>query len=99
MAEALEGLGYKYVAGPSGDTNDFVLRQTADLSNGFAWKGQDNYDKVGAAVTGTSLTAGHGTTTKMSQLSRTILRDFGMIPQWAPYSLNELARPKAQITN
>ena len=51
MAEALEGLGYKYVAGPSGDTNDFVLRQTADLSNGFAWKGQDNYDKVGAAVT------------------------------------------------
>ena len=39
-----------YVPGPSGEPSDLVLRQTADPSRGFAWKGQEDYDRVGAAV-------------------------------------------------
>ena len=44
-------LGYHFVAGPSGDPSDLVLRQLADKAAGFAWKGQEDYDAVGAAVT------------------------------------------------
>ena len=46
----LAALGYAYVPGPSGEPSDLVLRQTADPSRGFAWKGQEDYDRVGAAV-------------------------------------------------
>ena len=44
-------LGYHFVAGPSGDPSDLVLRQLTDKAVGFAWKGQEDYDAVGAAVT------------------------------------------------
>ena len=35
--------------GPSGEPSDLVLRQTADPSRGFAWKGQEDYDRVAVA--------------------------------------------------
>jgi hypothetical protein len=47
---ALDNLGYRYIAGPSGKPSDWVLRQHADPSKGFEWKGQENYDLVGQAV-------------------------------------------------
>ena len=43
--------GYQFVAGPSGDPDDLVLRQLADQAVGFTWRGQEDYDAVGAAVT------------------------------------------------
>ena len=43
--------GYQFVAGPSGDPDDLVLRQLADKAVGFTWRGQEDYDAVGAAVT------------------------------------------------
>ena len=43
--------GYQFVAGPSGDPDDLVLRQLADNAVGFTWRGQEDYDAVGAAVT------------------------------------------------
>jgi len=47
----LARLGYQFVAGPSGDSDDLVLRQLADKAVGFTWRGQEDYDAVGAAVT------------------------------------------------
>ena len=47
----LARLGYQFVAGPSGDPDDLVLRQLADKAVGFTWRGQEDYDAVGAAVT------------------------------------------------
>ena len=44
----LADLGYTYVPVPTGDPDDFVLR-SAD-GGGFEWKGQANYDAVGAAA-------------------------------------------------
>ncbi|EOD20801.1 hypothetical protein EMIHUDRAFT_458504 [Emiliania huxleyi CCMP1516] len=44
----LADLGYAYVPVPTGDPDDFVLR-SAD-GGGFEWKGQANYDAVGAAA-------------------------------------------------
>ena len=38
--DRLAALGYAYIKGPSGDPSDWVLRQTADTSKGFEWKGQ-----------------------------------------------------------
>ena len=35
----LAELGYVYIEGPSGNPSDWVLRQTADNSKGFEWKG------------------------------------------------------------
>lgn len=49
-ASALAALGYTYVAGPSGARSDFVLRQIADPSAGFAWAGQENFNSLGKAV-------------------------------------------------
>lgn len=48
--DALAALGYRFVPGTSGDPSDWVLRQTAAAEEGFAWRGQDNYDLVGATV-------------------------------------------------
>ena len=51
-AEArLTELGYAFIKGQSGNPSDWVLRQVSNTSEGFAWKGQENYDEVGAAVT------------------------------------------------
>ena len=47
----LARLGYQFVAGPSGEPDDLVLRQLADKAIGFTWRGQEDYDAVGAAVT------------------------------------------------
>jgi hypothetical protein len=47
---ALTALGYAFVPAGSGDKNDMVLRQAADTSKGFEWRGQQDYDAVGAAV-------------------------------------------------
>ena len=47
-APTLADLGYAYVPVPTGDPDDFVLR-SAD-GGGFEWKGQANYDAVGAAA-------------------------------------------------
>jgi hypothetical protein len=47
---ALESLGYRYFAGPSGMPSDWILRQHGDPSKGFEWKGQEHYDLVGQAV-------------------------------------------------
>ena len=49
-ADALAALGYAYVPGNSGDKSDMVLRQATDTSKGFEWRGQQDYDKVGATV-------------------------------------------------
>lgn len=49
-ASALAALGYTFVAGPSGSPSDFVLRQVADPTAGFAWKGQENFTALGKAV-------------------------------------------------
>jgi len=51
MSADLEALGYAYVPGPSGAPSDFVLRKKENHSEGFEWKGQQNYDAVGAAAT------------------------------------------------
>lgn len=54
----LSALGYCYLPGPSGVPSDWVLRQTEGTGEqGFEWKGQQNYDAVGEAVTAT-VTAG-----------------------------------------
>lgn len=50
-AAVLAELGYEYVRGPSGETSDLVLRQCGS-DNGFEWRGQENYDHIGAAVVG-----------------------------------------------
>jgi len=50
MAAALAALGYAYVPGPSGAPSDYVLRKKDDPAEGFEWKGQQDYDAVGAAV-------------------------------------------------
>jgi len=47
---SLSDLGYDYVRGPSEDPDDWVLRQTQNPILGFEWRGQTNYDEVGAAV-------------------------------------------------
>ena len=47
----LARLGYQFIPGPSGDPDDLVLRQLADKAVGFTWRGQEDYDAVGAAVT------------------------------------------------
>ena len=47
---SLNELGYCYCPGHSGQASDWVLRQTADTDKGFEWKGQEDYDKLGAAV-------------------------------------------------
>jgi len=47
---ALAALGYAYIPGPSGDKADWVLRQLRDPSAGFSWRGQSNYDQLGAAA-------------------------------------------------
>ena len=39
---SLESLGYTFVPGATGDPSDWVLRQAADTSKGFEWKGQEN---------------------------------------------------------
>lgn len=49
-AKELAALGYAFVPGSSGDKSDMVLRQAADTSKGFEWRGQQDYDEVGAAV-------------------------------------------------
>jgi hypothetical protein len=53
MTSSLAELGYAYVAGPTGDRSDWVLRQTGNTDAGFEWRGQENYDAVGSAVLGT----------------------------------------------
>lgn len=55
MANMLADLGYHFVAGPSGDPSDLVLRQLADGATGFEWRGQADYDAVGATPGGTKL--------------------------------------------
>lgn len=51
-AEARLGeLGYAFIKGQSGNPSDWVLRQIANTGEGFEWKGQENYDEIGAAVT------------------------------------------------
>ena len=47
---SLSSLGYIYVPGASGARSDFVLRQSDKPNEGFTWKGQENYDAVGAAA-------------------------------------------------
>jgi len=47
---SLAELKYTYVPGPSGGRSDFVLRQIADPSSGFAWAGQENFNALGQAV-------------------------------------------------
>eukprot|EP01061_Rhynchopus_euleeides_P007835 TRINITY_DN16897_c0_g2_i3.p1 TRINITY_DN16897_c0_g2~~TRINITY_DN16897_c0_g2_i3.p1 ORF type:complete len:522 (+),score=223.75 TRINITY_DN16897_c0_g2_i3:60-1568(+) len=54
---ALRAAGYHYV--PAGKQTallpreaDQLLRQTADSEKGFEWKGQEDYDKLGDAVSG-----------------------------------------------
>lgn len=46
----LAELGYAYVRGPSDDPDDYVLRSSAYPTEGFQWRGQENYDEVGAAA-------------------------------------------------
>ena len=48
---ALAALGYCFLAGASGQPSDWVLRQIGNRDKGFEWKGQENYDAVGEAVT------------------------------------------------
>jgi hypothetical protein len=47
---ALGILGYVFVPGPTGSRCDWVLRQKEDVTKGFEWRGQPDYDAVGAAV-------------------------------------------------
>lgn len=47
---ALRDLGYAYVPGASGAQSDWILRQTEDPTKGFEWRGQADYDAVGAAA-------------------------------------------------
>ena len=49
---ALAALGYAFVPGPSGRASDWVMRNKDDASKGFEWRGQEDYDAVGAAVCG-----------------------------------------------
>ncbi|KAJ9455953.1 UPF0528 protein Y75B8A.31 [Diplonema papillatum] len=52
MAAALAELGYEYVpAETEGREYDYVLRRKDDKSKGFAWSGQEDYDRLGDAVT------------------------------------------------
>jgi hypothetical protein len=46
---SLAELGYAYVCGPSDDPDDFVLRSSAYPTEGFQWRGQENYDDVADA--------------------------------------------------
>lgn len=46
----LNELGYAYVRGPSDEPDDYVLRQAAYPTEGFQWKGQQNYDEVAIAA-------------------------------------------------
>ena len=46
----LAKLGYAFLPGPSGAASDWVLRSKDDASKGFAWRGQEDYDLVGAAL-------------------------------------------------
>lgn len=48
--DPLGALGYSFIPGGSGDPSDYRLRKTDDHESGFEWKGQENYDRVGAAV-------------------------------------------------
>jgi len=50
MADQLAELGYRYIPGPSGNSSELVLRKVDDATQGFEWKGQEDYDKVGAAA-------------------------------------------------
>lgn len=50
MASPLSACGYSYVPGPSGELADWVLRQLSDTQKGFEWRGQEDYDALGAAV-------------------------------------------------
>ena len=47
---ALAKLGYAFVPGPSGAASDWVLRSKDNPSKGFAWRGQEDSDLVGAAL-------------------------------------------------
>ena len=47
---SLTDLGYKWVPGPSSSPNDFELRQIADETQKFAWKGQENFVQLAEAV-------------------------------------------------
>ena len=59
---SLESLGYTFVPGATGDPSDWVLRQAADTSKGFEWKGQENcayFPPPGTTPRATSLTHTH----------------------------------------
>ncbi len=47
---SLEDAGYQFVRGPTGTPSDFVLRSIDDPTKPFKWKGQKDYDVVGAFV-------------------------------------------------
>ena len=47
----LASLGYAYIPGPTGSASDWVLRQLSAPTKGFAWRGQEHYDALGAAAT------------------------------------------------
>lgn len=48
--ESLAALGYAFVPGASRGASDWVLRQLADPTKGFEWRGQQHYDALGAAA-------------------------------------------------
>ena len=50
--EALKKAGYQYVEASTDREADLVLRQAGNASAGFEWKGQEDYDTLGEAVTG-----------------------------------------------
>eukprot|EP00966_Prymnesium_polylepis_P184816 4283300-Prymnesium_polylepis.1 len=48
--DGLAALGYAFLPGPGGDPSDWVLRQLGAPGEGFAWRGQEDYDALGAAA-------------------------------------------------